>query len=80
MTLTDSDIGSNTVVTSEIGISLIRQGAGGFLNDRDMRHWHFLKLTCDIRTPRQGPQFSGVWPGSQEWPSTPKIDDDYGLF
>ena len=21
-----------------------------------MRHWHFLKSTCDIRTPRQGPQ------------------------
>ena len=20
-----------------------------------MRHWHFLKSTCDIRTPRQGP-------------------------
>ena len=36
-----------------MGINYIRQWMRGILSDnRDMRHWHFLKSTCDIRIPR----------------------------
>ena len=34
----------------------------GKVSDKDMRHCFFLKLTCDIRTPHQGPQ-----KGKEEW-------------
>ena len=56
MNLSDSDIGSNNIVTWDIVISQIRQGTGEIVSDRDTRHWHFLKSTCNIRTPYQGPQ------------------------
>ena len=38
----------------------------GILSDRDVRHSHFLKSTCDIRTPRQGPHpcLLSRWRGS----------------
>ena len=55
MTLSNSVIGLN-VVTWNIGVSKVRQGTGAIIRDRDMQHWHFLKLTCVTRTPRQGPQ------------------------
>ena len=36
----------------------IQQRTCRVLSDRDMRDWHFLKLTYDIRTPHQGPHQS----------------------
>ena len=61
MTLSDNDVGSNNTVTWDIGISEILQGTGEILSNRNMQHWYFLKLTCDIRTPRQGPQSCNDW-------------------
>ena len=30
----------------------------GIIGDRDMRHWHLLKLTGDMGIPCQGPHMS----------------------
>ena len=48
----DSDMGHGHFLNST--------GTRGIVSDRDMRHCHLLKSTCNIRTPpppsRQGPQ------------------------
>ena len=31
----------------------------GIISDKDMRHCHFLKSTCDIGGPHQGPKYLG---------------------
>ena len=52
----DSNLGPKEVVTRDIVISKFRKGKRGIIGDRDMRQCHLTcKLTCDVRTPRQGP-------------------------
>ena len=59
MDLSDSELGSKKIVTWDMAISEIRQRTRGISSD--MRHWHFLKSACDIRTHHQGPQYELVY-------------------
>ena len=51
-----SDMRGKNIVTWNIACSQIRHVTLGSISDRDMRHWHFLKIDRRHGDPRQGPE------------------------